>query len=376
MSAFLTSAQSNEGTASETLEFAPARLTFDRFHEQEMLVAGWQRLEEAASLPMQSHAFASALSDTLLAGSHIEIFFITAAHGIAALLPLCRDRGLFARWRMIGAREVFEPGDALARNPDGLLPLAKAIARETRALRLDRVPAGSPLISSVRAAMRGRGWTRVRPATPSPTIHLDASWEQPESRFNSGRRSDFRRAARKAAEFGQVSFETISPKPEEFDALFDEAIEVELRSWKREAGSALAVDRSKERFFRDFFRAACEAGTFRLSAMRIDGRIVAMQMALECLDRYWLFKIGFDQDFARCSPGSLLMLHTIGWAAKRGLRSYELLGNVEPWIAQFWTREQRECVRLQTYPFNARGAVAFVADAMVRLRKGFARGAA
>jgi CelD/BcsL family acetyltransferase involved in cellulose biosynthesis len=312
----------------------------------------------------------------LLAGSHIEIFFITGAQGVAAVLPLCRDNGPFARWRLIGAREVFEPGDALSRHPEGMRLLAKAIAGERRALRLDRVPATSPLISALRAAMRGRGWTLVRPATPSPAITLDEAWKDPESQFNSGRRSDFRRAARKASEFGQLSFEVISPKPDEFDALFDEAIAVEVRSWKREAGTALAVDRSKERFFRDFFHAACEAGTFRLAVMRIDGRVVAMQMALECLDRYWLFKIGFDQEFARCSPGSLLMLHTIGWAAKRGLRSYELLGNVEPWIAQFWTREQRECVRLQTYPFNARGAVAFVADAMVRLRKGFARGAA
>ena len=30
--------------------------------------------------------------------------------------------------------------------------------------------------------------------------------------------------------------------------------------------------------------------------MRIDGRAVAMQMALESLGRYWLFKIGFDEE--------------------------------------------------------------------------------
>jgi CelD/BcsL family acetyltransferase involved in cellulose biosynthesis len=166
-----------------------------------------------------------------------------------------------------------------------------------------------------------------------------------------------------------VSFELLSPSPDEFDALFDEAVGVELRSWKREAGTAIAVDRAKESCFRHYFRSACEDGTFRIAFMRIDGRAVAMQMGLECLDRYWLFKIGFDESFERCSPGTLLMLHTIGWAANRELTAYELLGNVEPWIAQFWTREQHDCVCVRAYPFNARGAVAFAADAIVWLRK-------
>jgi GNAT superfamily N-acetyltransferase len=165
----------------------------------------------------------------------------------------------------------------------------------------------------------------------------------------------------------------LSPQPAEFDGLFDEAIAVEARSWKRDAGTALAVDPARERFFRAYFRSASEQGQLRIAFMRIDGRAVAMQIALECLGRYWLFKIGFDEEFERGSPGTLLMLHAIGWAAERGLNSYELLGNVEPWIAQLWTREQRDCVRLRSYPFNPRGALAFAADTLVWLRGRVAR---
>jgi hypothetical protein len=67
------------------------------------------------------------------------------------------------------------------------------------------------------------------------------------------------------------------------------------------------------------------------------------------------------------------MLHTIGWAANRELRAYELLGNLEPWIAQFWTRERHDCVWVRLYPFNASGAAAFAADASAALRKRLAR---
>jgi CelD/BcsL family acetyltransferase involved in cellulose biosynthesis len=344
-------------------------LPFARFCEDDALVRGWRRLESAASLPMQSHAFAAALAGTLLAEAHIEIFFIPDRGDLASLLALSRERGRFSRWTLIGAHEVCEPHDALCRSPQAARRLAEAIVQDSRAVELDRIPVGSPLIPALREAIRGKGRVSVRPAIPTPTIVLDERWKDPSSCFNSGRRSDFRRAARRASEYGEVSFEILSPRPAEFDALFDEAVRVELRSWKREAGTAIAVDRAKESCFRHFFRSACEDGNFRIAFLRIDGQAVAMQMALEWQRRYWLFKIGFDEAFERCSPGTLLMLHTIGWAANRELRAYELLGNVEPWIAQFWTREQHDCVCLRAYPFNPSGAAAFAADAAAWLGK-------
>lgn len=348
---------------------AAAALPFVQFCSDHALVRSWQQLERVASLPTQSHAFASALSQTLFAERQVEVFFLQDDGAIAALLPLCRAKGHFARWRMISAEGVYEPGDALCPSAESARPLAEAVIRSSRPLKLDRIPAGSPLIPAVQAAMRGKGWVSVRPSLPMPTINLDARWKDPASCFNSGRRYDFRRAARRAAEFGDVSFELLSPEPGEFDDLFDEAMGVEVRSWKREAGTAIAVDPAKERFFRKFFHSACERGEFRIAFMRIDGQAVAMHMALECLGGYWLFKIGFDETFARCSPGTLLMLHTISWAASRELRTYELLGYVEPWIAQLWTKDQHDCVQLRTYPFNVRGAIAFAVDAMIELRK-------
>lgn len=346
---------------------------FDRLRDDHALVRAWTRLESHAFLPTQGYSFSAALSRTLLARAHIEVFHAGGPAGVSALLPLCRDPGYFTRWRIVGASEVFEPSDALYENPEAPQVLARGLVRSGRPLRLDRLPAGSPLVPALRSAMRGRGWVSVRPAVPCPTIALDARWKTPETCFNAGRRSDFRRAGRKAEEFGATAFEMLSPTTQEFDALFDEAVEVELCSWKKEAGTAIASDRGKEGFFREFFRAACERGTFRLAFMRIGGKAVAMQMAVADLRRYCLFKIGFDETYKKCSPGNLLMLYTLGFAAAQDLDAYEMLGSIEPWIAQLWTRDQHDCVQLRTYPFSLRGAVAFAADAAVWLRAKLAR---
>jgi len=340
----------------------PSRCRLVGFGPDETLVGAWQRLERMASLPTQNLAFVRALSRTLLAGAQLSVLIALGAEGADALLPLCHDGGYFARWRAIGPQEVFEPVDALFSGEEGLAALAAALARQSRPLVVDRIPASSPLIPALQHAIRGRGWLSIRGAAATPTIALDEGWRDPEACFSPRRRSDFRRAARKAAEFGTVTCEVLSPEPADFDTLFDEAAAIELRSWKREAGTAMALDRAKEDFFRSYFRSASERGILRLAFLRIDGKAVAMHMAVESQNRYWLFKIGYDEAYGKCSPGTLLMLHTLGWAARRGLQSYELLGHVEPWIAELWTRESRECVRLRTYPFGIRGAASLAAD--------------
>ena len=332
-----------------------------RWDGSDWLAEEWRALEAHARWPTQSHAFAAALTP-LIEGQRRKLLGLRAGRTISALLPLCRDAGAIGRWRIAGSRELFEPGDLLAARPDDAAPIADALARLRQPLSFDRISADSPLLPALRRAMHGRGLLSVRPAMPCPLIVLDESWRDPESHFNSGRRSDFRRAARRAEALGPVTFETLAPGLQDFDALFDEAIGVEAKSWKLEAGSAIAVDRRRETFFRRFFREAAAEGRFRLSFMRIGGEAVAMQLAQVSDDRYWLFKIGHDDRFGKCSPGTLLMLHTLRWAAGEGLRSYELLGEAEGWITRFWTQEQRACVRVRTYPAGASGALALAAD--------------
>ncbi|WP_374529356.1 GNAT family N-acetyltransferase [Novosphingobium sp.] len=324
---------------------------------------GWARLGEAAVLPTQDASYAIALTQTMLAGTAVVLWQAGfGADGAGALLPLCRTQGMLQRWNIPGAREVAEPFDALCRDSAAALSLARALAVQRRPIDLARIPADSPLIPALQQAMRRHGLIRVRPAAPCPYIALDPAWAEPASRFKSSRQSDFRRAARRAAEFGKLSYEMLSPTPSQFDALFDEAIAIERMGWKEAAGTAIALDPAKTAFFRSYLSAAAERGMLRIAFLRIDGQAVAMQLAVEWAGRYWLYKIGYNEAYARCSPGTLLMLFALGEAARGGLTSFELMGDVEPWIADFWTSASRPCVRVRTYPANWRGAAAFVQD--------------
>lgn len=346
---------------------------FDRFAPGGLLADAWERLERHAALPTQGLGFIAALSRSLLADTPITVFTGRGAGGLQGLIPLCRSAGAWSRWRLAGVCEVFEPGDALCDGPEGARLLAQVLARESRPVTLDRIPADSPMIAALRQAMRGRALVSVRPAAGSPFITLGPQWHRPEDCFNAGRRSDFRRAARRAAALGPVFHEVIAPDRHDFDTLFDEAIAVELRSWKGESGSAMARQPGKEALFRDWLRHAAGRGTLRIAFLRIGQRAVAMQMGMVHTNRFWLLKIGYDAAYGACSPGSLLMLHMLGHCAREGLEACELLGAMEPWITHMWTQEQHDCVRLRSYPYNLRGAVALAADGAVWLRERLAR---
>jgi CelD/BcsL family acetyltransferase involved in cellulose biosynthesis len=95
--------------------------------------------------------------------------------------------------------------------------------------------------------------------------------------------------------------------------------------------------------------------------MRIDGLPVAMELAVEehgCLS---LLKIGYDEAYRECSPGRLLLLHTLRYAMERRLSSLEMLGAAEPWT-ETWTKEVHPCVSIRVYPVGVRAQAVFAAD--------------
>jgi CelD/BcsL family acetyltransferase involved in cellulose biosynthesis len=143
-----------------------------------------------------------------------------------------------------------------------------------------------------------------------------------------------------------------------------EAFAIEAAGWEGRSGSALACDALRQKFFRSYAAAACRRGALRMGFLRVGERPIAMQLGVEAGGRFWLLKMGYDEAFARCSPGTLLMREMIARAAAEGLASFELLGITEPWT-RMWTRLERPCVSLRAYPASPRGLAALASDAVV-----------
>jgi len=324
----------------------------------------WDRIQVVWANPALSFAFMQSCVEAYGLADRLAV--LVSPNQGAMIAPLCRSK-TSSRLELIGQNQIFEASDFLYGANEDISGLARAVVALGLPLRLTRLPADSATIPALENAYRGRGLVVKRPASGCPWIDLDETWKQPDQHLNSGRRSDLRRARRNAEKIGVVSFDICTPKPAELEGLLEEVYAVESAGWKAREGSAMAADHRMGSFYRSFAEAACRKQTLRLAFMRIDGKAVAAQLAVQANDAYWLLKIGYSEEFKRCSPGILLVLETIRHAADAGLRFYEFLGTEEEWI-KLWKPHLRSCVRLQTYPFNFHGLRALTHDAFIALR--------
>lgn len=303
-----------------------------------------------SAIPMQTHAWTRARLEALPPGQDVRLYAVREGSAIAAIAPLVR----VGDW-LREPPALFEPGDFPWRSPEGLRELAGLLAAQPLPLYLERVPVDSLTLPLLRRAYARRGFVQVRPAMPTPTIPLTPGGDLHDV-LNAGRRSDLRRLERKARAFGEPTYDFHEPRSTvQVDMALAEAYAVEARSWKEDAGTSLTADPWQGAFFRRFAAEAAKTGILRLAFLRIDGQPVAMQIAVEWRRRLWLLKISHDAAYARCSPGQLLIAHTLAEASRRGLEAYEFMGVMADWT-KLWTYETRGYVQIRAIPLGAAAA--------------------
>jgi CelD/BcsL family acetyltransferase involved in cellulose biosynthesis len=320
----------------------------------EALRAAWETL--GAATPMQSYSWAWSCAKAfendglriVTAGTPTPraiAAFTAASRGSAALIPL-------------GA-ELWEPTDFAYVDASAAEALSEELARLKTSVLIRDMFADSMMVEALRRAGGRRLVTQ--PVGGHPWLELDDTWLEPEARLNAGRRSDLRRAQRNAAKVGAVQCEIIRPALAELTPLLDEAFAAESAGWKGNQGTGLATDPRVGGFYRHFAQAACELGTLRIGILRIGGQAAAMQFAVEQDGCFWLFKMGFDESFARFSPGTLLMVESLRSARQRGCNRYELMGTTAAWN-QVWAPRLHEAVSVHLHAPTVRGWVNVITE--------------
>ena len=355
-----------QGIDSSSRGGTPTRVnSLRRLTKLEDLRSEWDAIEAPWLSPMQSYEWVKAWAEVY--GLERDLEVLTEGRPATGIAPLVRSARGGHRLELAGPHQLGEVMDFLYSDDRSVTALVRSLADAGLPLRFWRLPADSPVVSAIAKETRRRGIIRCQSTAGVPSLPLDESWTDPERHLDSRRRSNVRRARRIAERMGPLTWEILSPKPHEVLPLLEEAYAVELEGWKGRAGAPLAREPLVGEFFRRYAVAAAERGTLRICFLRVNGRPIAMKLAAVAGNRFWLLAMGFSEEFEECSPGTLLLVETIRYAAKSGLRSYEFLGADEPWIRP-WTQLVRPCVSVRTYPRSWAGAAALVSDGTAWVR--------
>ncbi len=327
--------------------------------------SAWDRGGMRIRNPMQSHEWLSAAVDVFGDRQQALAVIVGESDRPDGLAVLGGER----RLKLLGGIDIGESVEVIFRDQQTLDALAHGIARLGRPVEFGHYPTRSDFSASLRRTPGWRGLVVSRPVATraAPSLILDPGWTDPYQQLGRSRRQSLRRKMRKAEKAGPVDIKVISPAANEVDRLFDKVMEIEAKSWKSRAGTALAQDLRQAEFFRNYAHRAARKGILRLCFMHIGEAAAAMQFAVVWENRFWSIKIGYDEGFSEFSPGELLTLELIRHGAEQGLASFEFCGKEADWTRK-WTQTAQDIAALRLYPANPGGVAALLHDA-VRIGK-------
>ena len=130
-------------------------------------------------------------------------------------------------------------------------------------------------------------------------------------------RHELRRLERRLAEKGELEYRELQDR-DDATQWIDAFLDLESRGWKGKQGSALACRASDRHFFVQWTSEAARRGRLMMLALAVGGRTVAMKCNVLAGAGSYAFKITYDEDYARYSPGVLLEMENIRCFHARG----------------------------------------------------------
>lgn len=287
----------------------------------------------------------------------LEVFVVRRGDRMAAVLPMARRAGALmalANWHTPLFGALAEPGAEAC--------LAEALlARRARFLKLAFVDPEAPFIAACREQAADMGRPVVaRTIERSPYLRIEGGWDDfQQSRLSADRRRTLRNRRRRLMGQGALALE-VNDGRADLGRRLEEGFEVEARSWKGDAGTAIGSRPETRRFYSDLAHWAAGRGSLRLAFLRVEGRPVAFEFAIEDGRVHYMLKGGYDRAHARAAPGTLLRVEMLARAFARGLERYEFLGQEEPWKRE-WTDTSHERAVVQVFGGGGMGRIEWAA---------------
>jgi CelD/BcsL family acetyltransferase involved in cellulose biosynthesis len=125
-----------------------------------------------------------------------------------------------------------------------------------------------------------------------------------------GRRKEWRRQFNRLIERGRVEFVELE-REQDVDRWIRGFMDLEASGWKGRAGSAILLEEPSRRFFSETMREAFRRKRLMMLGLLVDGKPIALKCNILSGSGAFAFKIAYEEQFHRFSPGLQLELETI-----------------------------------------------------------------
>ena len=137
---------------------------------------------------------------------------------------------------------------------------------------------------------------------------INGTFEQWQTdNFDHKRRKEFKRLRMRLSERGALKLETLNHSSD-LNGFVDDLLQLEAKGWKGERGTAMKDDEASAATFRQICTNLHISGSLRFWSLKFKGQPIASLFGMVEDAQGWIVKIAYDEDFAKYSPGVLLIL--------------------------------------------------------------------
>jgi CelD/BcsL family acetyltransferase involved in cellulose biosynthesis len=205
---------------------------------------------------------------------------------------------------------------------------------ELQGLRLDSILARE---MQAAAARLGYSWKIERPRDV-PAVFPDlVTGESLEQRWSASTRKQMRRGRKYLEQYGPVEMRLVVD-PAEIPAALENFLRLERNSWKGDEGTACTSNPVHELFIREMVAGLAQRGGVLITELRAGDRVAAAAINLVSGGRLFAFKIGWDSELAKGSPGVLHEAELLGQVTGplRNLTLMDSCATETSYIAGVW----------------------------------------
>ena len=314
-------------------------------HQVRALAPAWDTLADETAAPSWLRPTWVEVWWRAFGRGKLQVFTVWRGERLVGVVPMDRQGG-----ELRSTTNFHTPSFGfLALDDSSKETLARALVDAApRRLTLAFVPVEDGTVEAIEAASGAARRPRVlRVLERCLFIETDGSWETLISSRRDRFLREMRRRRRKLGRHGRVEFEVHDGRSD-LDRLLEEGFAVEAAGWKGNGGTAIASRPATLSFYTDLARWLAARGALRLSFLRLNGRAIAFDYAIEECGRYALLKTGYDETFHSVGPGHELHWFTIERAFKQGLKRFDFLGKDDRWKRE-WTSSMEVQVQVQSF---------------------------
>lgn len=206
----------------------------------------------------------------------------------------------------------------------------------------------------------------ARPMHQSHAYYIPLVWPDSETwlkSYTADWRKDYKRRFTRLGAHGPIQHDVYETWP--FDTGLIDLLVEQKRDWCRHTGNTGMFDHpGVNAFLLRMAQVAAEEKALHICTLRSNEAVVAIQMGFKYNQALYWYMTSYDSEWARLSPGRVLMYKAIAWAIDRGLKEFDYLRGGESY-KQSLTDSSRI---LNDFVFS-RGIKGFIGEKLYGLKK-------